>query len=147
MRAPLWTPAGLIIAAACGISGPSFNANTGEWTVDLGNGMQQVVAISVSRPLSGDTVVVTSRVVKQSGDSIRVTHRICGLTLTGTLATAPVGGGCLGYSGTRWIRRGDTLSEAERVMVESPAGTYTLGVQLLLDPEHIVEVPVTVGPR
>ena len=51
---------------------------------------------------------------------------------------------CAGYSQTVRLLPRDSIREFEVQVVGSEAGNYTLAVQHLLDPEHLVTAEVTV---
>ena len=109
-------------------------------------GLEQTITVSPAEPKQGETIAIASVVVNLSEEPRTVTARICGLNLSGDLAVRlpPAVLRCAGYSQTVRLLPRDSLREFEVLVVGSEAGNYTLAVQHLLDPEHVVTAEVTV---
>lgn len=109
-------------------------------------GLEQTITVAPAEPKKGETIEIASVVVNLSEEPRTVTARVCGLNLGGDLAVRlpPAVLRCAGYSQTVRLLPRDSIREFEVQVVGSEAGNYTLAVQHLLDPEHVVTAEVTV---
>ena len=126
--------------AGCDLNEPGASAIPG-WP-DL----EQVVRVTPKEPTSGDTLRIVSVVTNRGSDAVRITARVCGVTLGGDLQLEWPPGivTCAGYSSTGALGPGDSSVESTVRLVASPAGVYQLTVQHLLEPDFLVSMQVRV---
>ena len=145
MPSPIRTLALLSLASLACNGGPA--AITAPKVVITPQGLEQTVQLTPATPSPGDNLSITSIVVNGTGAAVDVTSRICGMDLETTLKLNVTGLACAGYSMHGALAAGDTLFGFAGGVVVSGAGTYTVRVRHLLNPDVWVEVPVTVvGP-
>lgn len=145
MPSPIRTLALLSLASLACNAGPE--AVTAPKVVITPQGLEQTIRLTPTAPSPGDTLAITSIVVNGTGAAVNVTSRICGIDLQTTLKLSGTGLACAGYSMQGPLAPGDSLLGFAGGVVMSGAGTYTLRLRHLLNPDVWVEVPVTVvGP-
>ena len=147
MPSPMRTSFVLLFVATIGCSTPPAAPLTGPRVVITPQGLEQTVRLSPAEPATGDTVEITSIVVNQTGSGVDVASRICGLDLQTSLSLTNPFIWCGGYSAQGTLAAGDSIQGYDRRVVSGPAGTYTLRLRHLLNPDVWVDVPVTVRTR
>lgn len=135
--------------AACeggGVVEPEFDAERGQFRLQSPRRPQllQIVRLTPLSPAPGDTLRIDAMLVNLGRSSITVWTRACGLSTRGTLGLDHSFIVCAAYSGLHTLAPGDTVKGFDRFEVESGAGTYSLEVMHLVEPELWVPLPVTV---
>ena len=145
MPSPMRTTLVLVSLAGIACSNTPSASVTGPRVVTP-QGLEQTVRLSPAEPAVGDNLAITSVVVNGTGAAVDIVSRICGLDLETALKLNAAGVACAGYSMQGPLEPGDSLQGFSSRVVVGPAGTYTLRVRHLLNPDVWVEVPVTVRP-
>jgi hypothetical protein len=117
---------------------------TGPRVVVTPQGLEQTVRLSPEIPASGDTLDISSVIVNATTSPVDVTSRTCGFDIESSLALVNSYLHCAAYSMHGELAAGDSIVGLERRFVAGKAGTYTLRVRHLLDPDVWVEIPITV---
>jgi hypothetical protein len=110
------------------------------------DGIVQTVRLDPAEPRKGEIVTVISTLENRGNSTKTVTHLICVLGLGGDLMLSmpPNEARCAAVSATAEFTPGKTLEFADRRVVDSPAGVYSLRVEHLVDPQTAVTVRVRV---
>lgn len=142
----------LLSVTACdggGVLEPEFDAETGQFRVQSPRHPQllQVVQLTPLSPARGDTLRIEAMLVNLGRSSITVWTRSCGLSTRGTLGLGHPFFVCAAYSGLHTLAPGDTIKGFDQFAVESGAGSHSLEVMHLVEPELWVPLPVTVRDR
>lgn len=110
----------------------------------MAHGLEQTVRIAPAEPAPGDTLVIRSVVANRGTSSPELSSRICGLDLESAVRLDDSFVRCAGYSMLVALAPGDSLTGVDQRVVAGPAGSYTLRVRHLLNPDTWVEVPLVV---
>jgi hypothetical protein len=114
-------------------------------TVPGADSLEQAVQIRPTSPVTGDTLEIRSVVAKRgSGTAGHLLLKMCGLALLGDLELGGFLPRCLGLAQLRDLAPGDSDAQWELQRVESPPGCYSLQVVHVLEPLHVVSLPVVV---
>lgn len=144
--------AAALLMLGCDGSGPlqpEFDAATGEFRLASRRhpGLLQIIRLMPLEPATGDTLRIQALLTNRGSRGIYVETRSCGLSHRGTLVLRYFEGRCTAFSSSRTLAPGDTVRGFEQMIVESPAGTYSLDVQHLVDPALWVPLTITVRDR
>jgi len=110
-------------------------------------GFVQTVRLEPAEPHRGEQVTVWSKVTNGGVSSEWGTFILCSLGLGGELALSEVPGTarCAAVSFERELAPGESVEAADTKVVDSPAGTYVLEVQQLINPRKTQKVTVRVS--
>ena len=110
------------------------------------DGIVQTVRLDPAEPRKGEIVTVISTIENRGTATKSVTHLVCALGLGGDLVLSmpPNEARCAAVSSTADFTAGKTLEMADRRVVDSPAGVYSLRVEHLIDPQRAVTVRVRI---
>jgi len=110
-------------------------------------GFVQTVRVEPAEPHRGEQFKVWSKVTNSGVSPEWGTFMICRLGLGGDLALSEVPGTarCASVSFERQLAPGESVEMADTKVVDSPAGTYVLEVQHLINPRMTQKVTVRVS--
>ncbi len=111
----------------------------------VGPSLVQRVRLSTNQPARGDTLVIRSVLVNQGTAPATVTHAICNLHYAPNDVLENPYATCAGFSATRSLAPGDSVSHEDRRVVIGRPGQHTVRLAHLLNPK--VEVPVALTVR
>lgn len=108
-------------------------------------GFVQTVRLEPAEPHTGEPVTVWSKVTNVGVSPKWGTFLICRLGLGGDLALSDLPGTvrCESVSFERQLAPGESVEESDTKVVGSPAGTYKLEVQLLINRTQEITVHVS----
>lgn len=108
------------------------------------DGYEIVVTATPARATRGETVVVSSRVVRIGETPDTVWLRTCGLDIETARDFPDPSGTCFGYSGRYTMMPGDTVTGADSGIVDWPRGEHRFRVRHMVEPSRWLELTVVV---
>jgi hypothetical protein len=142
--------AALAIGAGCsGTSDPEPKVGEGPSRVvevTLPSGLVQHVEIRPGSAKRGELVEFHSTLTNATDEPIDLQSKICSLKFETELEWGRSGVMCSGYARTETLMPGDWVVQSDRLLIESPPGTYSIRVIHALDPSGFAEVMLEVVP-
>ncbi len=108
------------------------------------DGYEITVTATPARAGRGETVLITSRVVRVGDTADTATLRICGLDIQTALDFPDPTGTCFALGGERTMMPGDTVLEAQAGVVDWPRGEHRIRVRHMVQPSHWLELTLAV---
>jgi hypothetical protein len=132
-----------VVAATLLACGTSCRETPNQPSTD---GLVQSVRLDPAEPRKGETVIVYSTIENRGTSPKPVTYMVCQLGLEGDLLLSiPLDETrCAAVSATTDVPPGKIVQLADRRVVNSPAGVYSLRVEHLIDPQRSITVRVRV---
>jgi hypothetical protein len=147
------TVAGALLALAAALSAcrrtvyePHADPQPLTQRYDGPGGLVQTIHIADTQPATGETLRIESVITNEGAQTRAVTSRICGLDLDTGLRFEE-GIRCMGYSAGGTLAPGHSRVTVEEAVIASRAGTYSVRLRHLLDPEQWVSFQITVRGR
>ena len=138
-----------LTSLSCGdgnFTGLILESSSGRKSVRFAGGLVQSVTIDPASPAPNGDIRIRSVITNRGSSSVTVTVRECGLDLAGTLAVTWTPGtvSCDAYSSRRPLARGESITAFDYRRVSSSNGDYEARIRHALDPEHWIDVPISV---
>ncbi|HKK93235.1 MAG TPA: hypothetical protein VJ925_07350 [Longimicrobiales bacterium] len=108
------------------------------------DGYEITVTVTPARAARGDTVLISSRVVRVGETAGTAWLRTCELDIETARDFPDPSGTCFALGGERTLMPGDTVLEAQAGVVDWPRGEHPIRVRHMVQPSRWLEVTLAV---